>query len=605
MGKVLLFVLIAAGVWAASLLLAPARAFEGVPSVARADSVAAGAPRVAVVEAAGRSDEPRASAAPRRSTGATVSGEIVVRDRTSRTRTPASARFELVGEATRTVFARHGQWQVEGGGDGKARVEGVVVDGLAATPVHPLVDLSGPARIEVEVVMRDRLRVLDAATKADLDGVTVVRAGSLADSEMGVPSGGLASRPLVSGASSPLAIPDVPGIHSYWVGAAGYEWRQVDLRGGSDQQQVVELGREATLNVAWRDGRTPIDASLALYRTTGGERRLMSRCAASAEGAQRFTGLPPGDYSVRLHAARSAGQGAVLDRSDVALEAGRSGQVVLDAFPDPTRFGGLELTAFVECAVSRPVFVTVQSTTLEEPVHLSFRYQVGVTSARCQVFAIEHLPPGAYHVALATLGIEDFVEVRAAEIAQASLHLREVGRLGIEAVHSETGHRVHAVRASVRDLNGSWVPALLPLERVVGATELRVDAPGFETETVAVELEPGTRTLDLEMTPRVCHLAKLELACAGESFVAPSSFWEGIRIETEGSTRLLGQRSGTDGAVVRTSFSDSGTTLLLSDAGAFSVSFPTLDGFEEIPTVRVAEGEGERATRVVLQRRGR
>lgn len=206
-------------------------------------------------------------------------------------------------------------------------------DALASTPMAEARAPATPPRASstpsASPSPSARLRVVDAATRADLRDVLVLR-GVLVVRGHAAPGEWEPENVLAQGAS-PLALPDGAGEVSLWVGARGYGWSplQVDFTSGGDRE--VRLAPAASLDVFVAGLRDDLDVSVRLYPLAATSfSDVFAERGVDPGGHALLEGVPAGACEVRAEVGMWYAPPIVLARANVELHAAERTEVVLE-----------------------------------------------------------------------------------------------------------------------------------------------------------------------------------------------------------------------------------------------------------------------------------
>lgn len=461
-----------------------------------------------------------------------------------------------------------------------------------------------------EFVVRARLlasaslRVVDAGSGLDLDGVALVTTSSSPGGRRH-PGVDFESSILASGLRSPIFLeePLFPrrrfgssGSNEILVGAPGFAWTRVDIDLGEDGEQVAALDRGADLALNVRGCSPSSRARVRLRR--GGEEPGEEYAVADlrGDGYVRFSGLPSGP----LHAIAEVGSDASsieLGTLDLELRAGEltEGTLVLSAAP-PLVLADANGIVLVPTAweASRP---RLELRLLDPPLggfpatRSVQTKQVSSTWDGFDAFAWSEIdlqvgtyvlsvaePRHATKLAVPPGGLAAF-EVFVPAPVELLVHLIDeatalpVGALSLHwMLKTETGE-VFAVESKMSDAAGL----------------VRVQAPACELQLIvrSDEYRRHAKPVDLRAGPREVTL-RLQKACG---FTLQLTYG-GVAIELPGNLRKHFRGTGPWESITTTP-GERKCRIGLRDPGTFSFSLPELPGYEVIPqqTVVVLPGQ--------------
>jgi hypothetical protein len=184
--------------------------------------------------------------------------------------------------------------------------------------------------------LRDTLlHVVDAETAAPLTQVSVLtKWRSDAGAGQDHPGPHFDADFFVRERPSPVRLPRVRGVRSYWVTAAGYAWSflQVDHESGGQRYVRLERGGRLEVQIVGKDPTIEIHFRL---RSQSSGRVVTSFLVNEGTGWQRLWGVPPGDYDARVEIGSATGEVLELARAQTKVRAGETTQLHIDLGGDP------------------------------------------------------------------------------------------------------------------------------------------------------------------------------------------------------------------------------------------------------------------------------
>lgn len=182
------------------------------------------------------------------------------------------------------------------------------LDGRAAHTLEPV--QAGVSRVDPDAGSREvpvvravwipdaSLRVVDARTDADLEGVVLYR-GRNRFRDRVHPGRPEPEQVLLESASSPIPLPSIDGVQQYWAWAPGYAWGYLQFEHRTGGERVIALEPGASLDVRLIHAEPDLPLFVRLYDP---ERDVLRRCNGEIKtnGDERvvFDGLPPGTYEL-------------------------------------------------------------------------------------------------------------------------------------------------------------------------------------------------------------------------------------------------------------------------------------------------------------------
>jgi hypothetical protein len=495
-----------------------------------------------------------------------------------------------------------------------------------------------------------RLRVLDASTRTDLVGVTVIRATSLFTSHCLHPGAASNDSLLVSEAVSPIELGpirtddgEVTSL-ALWVGAPSYAWARVQFDYRFNDERVVELRRGADLEVLVEgevpppsvDSGEPATAPITVrkvridgaeFELNGeGERvaprlRLRSRAPRPAlgdlvlempfDGSTTLHGIAPGSYVVSVERGRSYDDPLVLGSAEIVLEAGGVGiawirLVPLSADPEPVPLAGTLRIS--------PKWESAETAFLDfEPIG---RHGAVAADERCILVSSMVAPsspggiflwdagnvlPGRYLVECREFAYETVVDSGPCGSTDVSIEIPDPADAAVRLVDDADGHPL--ITDAIED--ALWWNVRRPSESTHWSPKTAIWDPARQLFSLRAPIGP------IELSVHLWEIETVE----GETVVVlkPGSNDIALRVRRSNGITLT-MRDGPspmswedqsrwdvrvraiDGSKVRstTGYSDRFEyRIRVSRPGLYEVTIPALPGFEEIEpfTIDVPAGE--------------
>ena len=277
----------------------------------------------------------------------------------------------------------------------------------------------GPWTLELDWLFPFRLRVQDARTKLDLNGVQVRHVTDDQLDDMWHPGAPLSGKLIMNDASSPLELP-ANAKRSWqkrvlWVGAAGYAWTRIKaVHTGAEGIVLLEPGGGLELILEGKE--LPAGYFIRLRRSGGG---LWAQAPLPKTNHCTFFGLKPGRYTVSVE------RGAWFRRpSSVATRE-------VEVLPSTV----VKASLAIEETVDQPQATSVSGLVRVDPIwhsRLSLRFEplggtrswasdaiwirgkelkaVTGTAGDFQ-FSIDKIVPGAWQVIVSPMGFRQRVEI--------------------------------------------------------------------------------------------------------------------------------------------------------------------------------------------------
>ncbi len=567
-----------------------------------------------------------------------LGGKVTVRDRAGEPHAHGSGKLwvevsSLDGEYEEGWHPfRDGRWEMT------VSADALVSIGYAESGPDPMFvvepsdwELPVPASrsldVQISAQQRALLRVYDAGTGEDLDGVTVLRCwGDSCNwgSDHPVPGASPSEDVVVQDAASPVLLPhvdDLTGVGwTYWVRAPGYAWRRIRCEPTTGGVLSVPLAKEAQLcweiegdsrgdsRVFWMHGRRATEEAWShvswgvsarfspwnMDRSGGGNRIRLDACLP---GTYELS-LRSGDAVASARCELSAGRTTLVESEwrNIGERIHVEGTLTIPGFWSPTR--RLELTA---TGPDRPWPPTSPVTWTEEGPDPTGKRTVSWSSD----FAL----PGP---AKLMVGLENWPEAIWIDLevsASAPLHhdVPAPATLVVRCTDEESGEPLtvpggakarpldHApMRLSTQPFRRDRRTAERSFHLPPGPASLRVHKPGWIPAERTVEVGPGTTAVHLEL--RRAHALELRVLDGEQPLVAYSTreILDGLTLTRDGSPAEPAGWS-----------LSRGIHLDLDHPGPWTVELPPLPGFEPVEPFEVLLERGEKVERVLQLERVR
>jgi hypothetical protein len=493
--------------------------------------------------------------------------------------------------------------------------QSALVDGRYARVEEPVGQLQPP--LPDEILVRARfaaasvLRVLDAQSGVDLDGVVLVDSESFPQEDARHPGVAYDGRVRGRELRSPIALaalgtrrnPFGPGPSRLLVGAHGRAWDLVQIDTSIGGEFVVELARGADLALDAR-GVDP-NAGTLLRLCIEGRPAPWVEVPLRSDGPVELLGLAPGTYAARAEVGNYWDSPIVLGEVSVELRAGELTQAVLELKAAPVleladasgvvfiHQGwnsrspqlSLELLDVALGGKEGRRSVTAQRVASERDGYDAFRW----SEAALQVGRYElelYKPPFCAVFELLSGGRSD-VEVTVPGPVECLVHVVDDVTGLPEDVEQVPWHQVWPAGVSGGGLENA--------DRT-GPGEFRIRAPQTEIELMiwAWKYQPYNERVDLARGVRE-HTVRLQRGCGmaiklldGETPVAFPKDWY-LKLEcVSGSGRTTLQQLG-----------DYERKLMVTEPGTYTLEVPSFSGYEPVPTQTIDIAAGHFTEHVV------
>ncbi len=439
---------------------------------------------------------------------------------------------EPVGE--RELAVRAGRFELEARAGDFLFVQELELGGrvlLVEPDQGPVHDGLRERELEVRghVVRAATLHVVDAQTRAHLDGVDVFAAGPYYHDQRAIhPGAPPAGPPLVAGARSPLDLPAPPRLlgrpaQSFWVRAPDHAYALAVIDHEHGGEHTVALERAGALDVELAGYDPALRAVLRLERD-GEDPGLWDYpdVERAAEGERvSFDALPPGWYRARLELGWMEAA-IVLGETRTEVAAGRRTAALIGVSADaPARDVPFEGVVVVPPSwgepplelrfVARGATKSWTGTSVAQP---AVRHAVG-GAGRERPFALELPFAGAWEVVVAPPDWRASFDVGAAGLRSARIELPEAALVELRPVDADTNELadVDVLHWNGPRLEGTegWVSRTLVAQDgvfrwVAPAGELEIALRGERWELVhpyaPLVVLPGQNELELDVRRR-------------------------------------------------------------------------------------------------------
>lgn len=511
----------------------------------------------------------------------------------------ASGSFELVlwgasSGAPEPVQVQGGQWRkrIEGADAADLRALSLTAASTvtrAALVVSPAgrFEPEDPARIEVRVreARTSVLRVTDAATGLDLDGIELLHGGSHDTHRH--PGAEHSSRALGSELVSPIDLGQGLGLR---VGttvllarAPGYAWGSIELEIGGGNLRVLELAPGGDLRLTF-SGVDPAAALIARIRRaddTSAEPLVESSVRSSDELA--LDGLLPGRYFAELGESWDArGQ---LGAVEFEILPGATCEALLDipAPPPPERATAAGVVLLPkEWALERLNGALRSLSPGGGNANLRFELAADEGEALAFRWSAPDLPVGPLVLSLYKPLHNELLELPSGGRADFRIELQPPGELVVRLIDALTGERVRPPQLL-------WHPEFPPgvnggaLETVPydekldgflvralpGRVRIAASGAGFEIPDPALRVEPGRNEVELA----VRALTELEVVLLDGGVPQPFPDGWALRVRTDSGAELR----------VFPIYSTALRRYRLPAGGRYQIEFDPVPGYQGIP----------------------
>jgi hypothetical protein len=596
---------------------APKTGLADTPTVAPEREVIEVAPPAAVAEA---------PATP------TIHGRLIVIDRDGRELTEVDGKLgwtpwnDELGRPSMTDV-EDGAWSITGPalvGIDELSFDSVFVDNRRAAIESPVDRLAPP--FHEEIVVRARLaaesvlRVVDAVSGADLDGVTLVESTGFLMEAARHPGAEYASRVVAKDLRSPIALdglvlPNHPFGQDgaqFLVGAEGYAWNlvQIDRKSGGERVLALERGADLALDVRGVDPASGACLRLRAAGSESGESPLLEVDLRS-DGPLELLALPAGKYRALAEIGPHWRSPVVLGEVPLELRAGERTEAVLELTEAPA----LELASASGMLYVPEAWKTSTSTLqlslelLDTPLGGRETHRtIGCSksnSARTGFDAYywmeKGLQVGRYELSVFKPQFSFVFDVPSGGRTGIELTVPPPIELLVHVVDDITGQPEDAGQLN---WHAAWPEGVsgggLATADRTGPGEFRIRAPAAEVELMlwAWKYQPYSASVDLS-NGIVEHTVRLQKGCGfelsmkdGETPIAfPDDWFPEIETVCGNGRRTLSQQGGFE------------RKFMVSEPGTYALEIPLIPGYEPIPKQTIEVSAGQFTERVVPLKR--
>jgi len=481
------------------------------------------------------------------------------------------------------------------------------------TPRTPSLRLGNETEISIvgDLPTQGLVRVVDALSGADLPRVQVVP-WTCSDQTTALPP----LTALLSGCSrscaAPLTLPANPRHLAYWLGASGYAWRRIEF-GTSSGNPVYALEAAGGLRVDLRGrpgGATHF--ALQLEREIENSQRVEELAEEPLQAGEPLVlaGLPVGTLIARVLASGSGLESVVLERRiQVAVGATTELGLDLDSLWQPSNQGEIQLALILEDD-SDANALEVRCESLDTSMPCDSAVPLADLKRRSDDSLRWHLaarPAGRYRISVPPSSVTTEVQVEPRSVAQTTLSVPALPKLRLWALDRTTSSSVpvQAVvwRPAGNASHADWsftspqvADGAIDFPLAAGRIELAVQAAGYLTAKLEIEVQPGWNEELIELQPLDPREILVRLTSDGNAVPAPEETWSATTATAaSGRSALVGLRLRT-GALMDGCCSDGASSILLVDGpGTYRVTLGPVPGFQSPESISVVVG-ADRAT---------
>lgn len=507
----------------------------------------------------------------------------------------------------RTVVIESGAFQFECDPGSHARVDGIVLGGRRALLVGG--GSERPLRASGEWIVRARwttgavLRVLDAKTRRELEGVEIVRPRTAGGSSAMDP--GIDHERVLEAASSPIEIArradiEASGLDVLFVRARGFAWGRVEVRHDSEREHVVELGPGGDVSVQVEGFDAARPSVLRVRRGAETANEPWVERSLQASGAVALESLPVGILMLTVEHGDWWSVPRVLGGIEVDVLPGARVDARIRIEIEP-RVATVDLAGTIhlpkEWNVAVPALQVVRLDSFDvESVHAGTPATVtAASSADRWLWTTAGVEPGAYELRLLEPAFGVLVDVDAAGRRDVDIEVPEATRIRVTCVDDATG-----AASDLEDLywfaeraTSGREPTHAPLRAASGAFNAAIATGRASFEIVAprgrIHLVPGgdryagAETIVSALGPSAEAIVRLQpatelvlrLTSAGAVVPWNSSWSETIRA-VEG-----------DGVGWAFATNERGRVLRFTKPGRYRIQLAPLPGFAALPEFEV------------------
>jgi hypothetical protein len=549
-----------------------------------------------------------APAAAARKAGATLHGTIVAIDESGQEQKELDGAFKLhwmEGKEARTVdvAVKGGRFTSEVPPSGNLAVDDVVLGDRIGRLADSVMEIpaSGEVALHVRLIPASTLKVVDASTRAELDGIEVVYdVDAFAGAERLAPRGDGDTRPVVSGKRSPVVMPPLEGTPRCWVHVKGYAWNLVEVQQLVGGEREVALTPGGTLAITFLQ-MPERDDLVVVVRNESTEKSFKAPITAAT---RELADVDPGRCTVEVGIAAQARDWSALASLPCDVHAGETtrAEIVLRDIPSAPRVARVPFRGLVVGADARLTMKLVARLSSLDPAQQVAGPDRFTTKpllrdpARPDAWSFDFgtILPGKKLVTVEPLQVHQVFEVGPEGQIDARIDLPALGEIEVAVTDAVTG-------AALANAGVSWRSASHPMadDDVPQSAETAGDPPVARflapLGPIKVSCWPDSYSHAERDVEVLTSLQKVDLSVQHEQYVRVVFRQRSANVPIDPDTMefaLLDSAGKNHQVGWAKEYETGALKLIVDDPGDYTLRFPKVTGFREMAdrVVRVEAG---------------
>jgi len=455
------------------------------------------------------------------------------------------------------------------------------------------------------------LNVVDKLTRQHLDGVQIIFAQSDTKQFRELRCAPLEILDRMSPPrTSPILLPERPGVRAGWVVAPGCAWARFAYRGSEGEVTVaLATGTSADVEVSYE--QPPIRPQHLLVYALGregeeqslDERPPILTCVLPPSGRIHLDYLPIGSTRFVVSSGPNVPYyGPFEGLADAHLLAGTTTNVhirISDTNVGPN-LGSVAIALTSTIAPSKGSQIVLEPFGKVRALALRSPLTQDVQSAERYRGQFSNLAPGLYYVALEPACIGQSIEVKPGQQSLVEFSLTKLCSVDLMVYREGDNVPLRGADVEYRAVGSSstwaWIPVMPNMDTHVYSFQC---APGtitlrssFSRYSVNIQdVEVPTRDRQLVITLRKGHKIPIEVRSTqnGHPVLLPSEFWRSVDVQSEDQNggQVVETIVNSTQLVSLAALDASETRYFVDASGGYVFTFPSWPGIRPIPSQRV------------------
>ena len=538
----------------------------------------------------------------------TLHGSIVAIDEAGKEQRELDGSFKLhwmEGKEARVadVPVKGGRFTTEAPRNGNIGVDDLVLGDRIARLADSVIHIpeSGEVELHVRLIPASTLKVVDASTRAELDGIEVAYdVDAFAGAKRLAPRGDGDTQPIAAGKRSPVVMPPLEGTPRCWVHVKGYAWNLVEVSQLVGGEREVALTPGGTLAITFLQKPERDDLEVVVYN----ESTERSFKAPVTGDTRELADVDPGHCTVEVGIAAPAKDWSALASLPCDVIAGQvtRAEIVLRDIPSAPSVARVPFRGVVVGADARltmQLAARLSSLDPSQQVAGPGRFTTKPLTrdpARPDAWSFDFgtILPGRKVVTVLPLQVHHVFEVGAEGLTDARIDLPALGEVEVTVTDAVTGAALANAGVSWRSRNHPMADDDVPqsAETAGDPPVARLLAP---LGPITVTCWPDSYSHADQEVEVLTSLQKVTIAVQHEQYVRvlfrqnsanvpidPGSM-EFALLDGAGKNHQIGWAKEYDTGALK---------LIVDQPGDYALRFPKLKGFRELSDqpVRVAAG---------------